>query len=672
MSQQRITRLRQSWRQRYKGALFVILASVALRAQTLPGPANWAATAPDGRNWVVGTTIARDLPTTPGVLQPRPGWDKCEGEGERDCQDLFIARVSPGGQVEKLTYLGGAGDEWSDKITLSSDGRALYLIVGTNSERILGRDLAEGEYTIAIGLTADLDRALFVTPLPVDLPSYSPAFAPDGIVWSVEESNFQQDNHLVSFDPVTAKLTRIQSLTPEPGRRIGSQFTYLAPDGDIYVQLVHFALVDGEFETTWTLSRYTRDGRTEVYRRVVPGLVGVPVAGGIFWFSTSDPLSQLGRISPDGAVEYFATLTHAFAPYRFVPRGANELWFAGSTGQALRTTSNAPRHCRVKAREGYLGRVLLGERRIDYLAFAGRDEPADALFLEPQANGLRFIAATPTATRVETLTIGQAGPAPFCLDANPDGLVRAGAPRGPFDSFCSGPCRIDFTDPSLLAPGQMIALPGRGLGPVTESKAAPGPLPRNLAGTRLLLDGNPLALLAVREDRIDAVLPYTLTPGSTPKFTVERNSATTGNTTVKIVESNPEAFAGPKGGRAFRPDGTEVAENDLVHPGDRLTVYLSGAGRWLQDDVDESRPVDRTLRPALAIRAVVSRYFSDREEATVEYAGQVTGLLPGILQVNLRLPPTLAGGPTRVVIYCGESGFALIWLTAAPPVPEPE
>lgn len=652
----------RNWRFALAPWIFLLSA----QAQTLPGPADWATTGPDGKIWLVGTTSARDLPTTPGVLQPRPGWDTCPAE--TDCRDLFIARVSSGGQLEKLTYLGGEGFDSSEKITLSADGRTLYLILFSNSERLLGRTIDESDYTFAVGLNADLDRALFLTPLPKGLSSSSSTFAPDGMVWAVEESIIQEesifryDNHLASFDPITGRLTRVQLLKPEPDRRISFQSVFVAPDGDIYVHLSHFSFGE-RYLNDWTLSRYSRDGRTEIYRRIVPGFYGTPTAGGVFWFGSpeDDHSSRLGRVLPSGVIEYFASIPSGSAPYRFFPRGVNELWFSGSTAQALRTADQAPRHCRVKAQEGYLGRLLLNERRIDYLAFTGRTQPADALWLQPESNGARLLT-TSESTRLETLTIGPAGPAPFCLDANPDNLALAGLRRGDGAGLCFGTCTSDGTDPSLLAPGQMIALAGRGLGPTTASKPAPGTLPRTLAGTRLLLDGTPLALLSVSEDRIDAVLPYTFQPGATPKFTVERNSAMAGNTTVKILESNPEAFAGPRGGRAFRPDGTEVTGDDLVRPGDRLTAYLSGAGRWLQDDVDESRPVDRTLRPALPIRAIVNG-----KEATVEYAGQVTGLLPGILQVNVRLPDYLQGGTTRLDIYSGTSRFAPIWLNAAIP-----
>lgn len=640
------------------GALCLPLFSAIASAQArFPAEASIAAAGPGGTTWIAGTTSSRTLPTTPGVVQPRAGRESCESPWSSACQDVFVARLSSSGAAERVTYLGGTSSEWIRGLTVGTNG-TVYIAVQTSSEKLLGGTYGDSGWVI-VALTPDLDRVVRITEIPRDLSNEGLAIHTDGTLRLLD-----RDGRLwLGTDG--GRFTEIGRLNTLGQERASFSFLDVAPDGELFARFRYDR--DGE-PLVWVLHRLSPDGRTERYRKVTDGFGGFqPVTGGTVWVSSRLPGGGggIGRVLPNGDTEYLARSGDPLDASLFFPNGPGEMWFAGWTGQPVRTVGNAARHCRVAALEGYVGRLLVTERRIDYLGFVGRSSAESAVWLEPQANGARLLTRTGESTGWVGLSIpAAASGAPYCLDANIYNLALAGGPQGPVDGFCFGGfCGSPQVDPSLLAPGEMIAIPGRGLGPAATVKAPPGALPRVLAGTRLLMDGQPVPLLAVREDRIDAVVPFGAKPGTKVKFTVERDGRATGGTEAAMAEANPEIFRGPGGTGMIRTDGTEVSRESPAKEGEWLTVFLTGAGR-LEKDVDEARPLEARLALALPVKAYVATFGYPRTELVVSYAGPVAGQLPGLVQVNFRLPERMAGGSNRLAVFVGEDGFAPVLFEA--------
>jgi len=78
----------------------------------------------DGFIYVAGNTRSRDLPTTPGAVQPASGGD----------QDAFVAKFSPDlKQLVALTYWGSSGEDRGYGVNVDADGN-IYLSGITKSE----------------------------------------------------------------------------------------------------------------------------------------------------------------------------------------------------------------------------------------------------------------------------------------------------------------------------------------------------------------------------------------------------------------------------------------------------------------------------------------------------------------------------------------------------------
>src|SRR5207247_3132376 len=83
----------------------------------------------DRNVYVTGETSSEDFPTTPGVLQERPGKRHCiEG-----CTDAFVTKIAPSGSaLVYSTYLYGELDDAGNAIAVDDAGNA-YVVGQTVS-----------------------------------------------------------------------------------------------------------------------------------------------------------------------------------------------------------------------------------------------------------------------------------------------------------------------------------------------------------------------------------------------------------------------------------------------------------------------------------------------------------------------------------------------------------
>ena len=83
-----------------------------------------------GNAYVIGVTGSCDFPTLE-AYQPGPGAHPVPYLGG-DCQDAFVSKLGPDGQLISSTYLGGSGPEEGSAITLDAEGN-VYTAGAANS-----------------------------------------------------------------------------------------------------------------------------------------------------------------------------------------------------------------------------------------------------------------------------------------------------------------------------------------------------------------------------------------------------------------------------------------------------------------------------------------------------------------------------------------------------------
>jgi len=204
------------------------------------------------------------------------------------------------------------------------------------------------------------------------------------------------------------------------------------------------------------------------------------------------------------------------------------------------------------------------------------------------------------------------------------------------------------TNPYVDAPGAVVTIFGGGLGPATtvEASADDGrDMPRELAGTRVRVDGTPLPLLSVESGRVTAVLPYrSIWRGS---MIVERNGLSSNPVGVWtfLEETSPGLFArdGSGAGQALAIHQEDESFNSPENPapkGSIIVLYATGLGQTAPFGID-GRIAAEGILPE--VRAPVSVLIGNRA-SEVLFAGGAPGLVAGMAQVKVRVGASTPSG----------------------------
>jgi uncharacterized protein (TIGR03437 family) len=209
--------------------------------------------------------------------------------------------------------------------------------------------------------------------------------------------------------------------------------------------------------------------------------------------------------------------------------------------------------------------------------------------------------------------------------------------------------------PTPISPGQIVTITGTGLGPATGVIASPtaaGAYDTRLADIRVLFDGVPAPLLFVRNDQINAVVPYALHGRLSSRVQIESGTNFSIPIEAKVVETAPGLFTTGSAGRGQAAAlNSDMTPNSAANPAERGTVItIFGTGEGQTDPAGQDGRIILTdlRRPLLPVTATIAG-----RTAEVLYAGSASGLVSGVLQVNLRIPEDIDTGNVPLEIQAG-------------------
>jgi uncharacterized protein (TIGR03437 family) len=217
------------------------------------------------------------------------------------------------------------------------------------------------------------------------------------------------------------------------------------------------------------------------------------------------------------------------------------------------------------------------------------------------------------------------------------------------------------TGTSWFAPGELISLYGSGLGPKSAASAqvgGDGRIATQLAGTRVLFEGVAAPVLYAADGRVNTVIPFTLYGYPSVRVQVEYNGALSDVAALTMGESAPFVFTGPDPGTGsqvaivINQDGSTNSPSKPAAAGSIITLYGSGFGRTTPEGVDGRLAAAPLPKPVLPVSATLGSL-----PATVLYAGDASGLVEGIVQLNIQLPKTFYYGELYVSVGDNAMGF---------------
>ncbi|MEZ5391890.1 MAG: hypothetical protein R2724_03205 [Bryobacterales bacterium] len=214
--------------------------------------------------------------------------------------------------------------------------------------------------------------------------------------------------------------------------------------------------------------------------------------------------------------------------------------------------------------------------------------------------------------------------------------------------------RVSFSEPSaqlgaatdgaafegIHAPGGIASLFGVGLSNATEA-ATSLPLPKQLGGVRVIVDGIECALFFVSPNQINFQFPSRVSAGAFTDVYVLKDGELSDPVTARYRVAAPQIFVDPN---TMLPvvthaDGALVTPDNPVRGGEAIVVYFTGIGfvssMPADGDPATGNPLSQTLFRAAATLGGA--------ETTVLFAGLTPGFV-GLAQANLLLPAELPEG----------------------------
>ena len=197
-----------------------------------------------------------------------------------------------------------------------------------------------------------------------------------------------------------------------------------------------------------------------------------------------------------------------------------------------------------------------------------------------------------------------------------------------------------------VSPGEVVTLFGTNLGPASVQFAGvsdAGLVDAVAGGTRVLFDGVPAPMIYSLAGQISVVAPFALEGRSGTQVQVEYLGTRSDVMTVPVAAARPAIFtlnkSGTGPGAILNQDYSVNTPGTPARPGSVLMIYATGGG---------------ALRPGFSEGTLAQAPFAELSlpvsvriggvAAPVLYAGQAPGIITGVVQINVAVPPEAPAG----------------------------
>jgi uncharacterized protein (TIGR03437 family) len=213
-----------------------------------------------------------------------------------------------------------------------------------------------------------------------------------------------------------------------------------------------------------------------------------------------------------------------------------------------------------------------------------------------------------------------------------------------------------------VSPGEIVTLFGAVIGPATPAYATTDPstgkLATTIGGVQVLFNGVAAPMIYASGTQVSAVVPYEMAPVARPSVWIGYANRTSNVFQLTSATTAPALFTGNASGTG--PGAILNEDNSVNGPGNRapkgsiVQVFLTGEGQTSPPSVTGAittatlPPPQVTAAPLLAIGVTING-----QPALYVYAGEAPGLVAGMLQLNVRIPPDAQSGDLPITVSIG-------------------
>jgi uncharacterized protein (TIGR03437 family) len=205
-----------------------------------------------------------------------------------------------------------------------------------------------------------------------------------------------------------------------------------------------------------------------------------------------------------------------------------------------------------------------------------------------------------------------------------------------------------------VAPGEIVVLYGSGMGPsplVQAQADSSGFFGTALAGTRVLVNDIPAAIIYTSPTQVSAVIPYDIT-GSSARVQVEYRGVKLASVNVPIAASAPALFTANSSGTgqvaALNEDSSVNSSALPAKSGSIIQLFGTGEGQTSPRGIDGKTADVPFPAPLLLVRVWI-----DGKLTTTTYTGAAPYMIAGLIQINAVIPAGTPGGDVAVMFEVG-------------------
>jgi uncharacterized protein (TIGR03437 family) len=211
-------------------------------------------------------------------------------------------------------------------------------------------------------------------------------------------------------------------------------------------------------------------------------------------------------------------------------------------------------------------------------------------------------------------------------------------------SFMQGP----------ISPGEVITLMGTDLGPATPATAqidASGKLATQLGSVQVLVNGFLAPMVYASATQVSAVVPYEIANYTTAYTQVKYLGQSSNAVGLPVSSTAPGIFTQNSSGSgpgAFNADFSLNGASNPVAKGGSVVFFLTGEGQLTPPGVTGTINGANPAAPVQHANVLI-----DGQGANYTYAGGITGVVEGIMQLNVQIPADARSGDLPVVVTIG-------------------
>ena len=228
--------------------------------------------------------------------------------------------------------------------------------------------------------------------------------------------------------------------------------------------------------------------------------------------------------------------------------------------------------------------------------------------------------------------------------------ISVGAPGSPVINAITSAASYGATG---IAPGEILTIFGGTLGPqtLTSFSLVNNTVPTLLAGTRVLFDGVAAPIIYTQASQLSVIAPFGLSTKKSVRVVVEYLGFQSTPFLLPVLASKPGIFtvdsSGQGPGAILNENGSVNTSSNRAAKESVVVLYTTGGGSMTpagQDGQVSSGISSLNLQTLATINS---------QPTTVQYAGNAPGLVQGVIQINVKLPPLTKSGANDIVMQIG-------------------